>query len=71
MAHVTPTWLESVTIVLQEAALQTLKELNGYYFWINLSICHMLNWMVALARLGTGWFLCSPTEKLELLWTKC
>lgn len=57
------TWLKSAAIVLKEAALPTLKKLNGYYFLINLSICHRLNWMVALARLGTGWFLCSPSEK--------
>lgn len=63
VACVSPTWLKSATIVLQEADLLTLKKLNGYYFWKKLSICCRLNWMVALARLGTGWFLCSPTEK--------
>lgn len=49
--------------MLQEAASLTLKELNGYSFWINLSICHALNWTVALAGLGTVWLMCRPTKK--------
>lgn len=53
----------SLLTVLQEAASLTIKELNGYGFGINLGICHMLNSIVALARLGTGWLMCGPTKQ--------